>query len=154
MIAGNLSHLFESAILDIIDPGGEVFDDIARHLLQLLPRPLAQLHPINHIVLIIHLSGEYIYQELRAHSGNGGSRKRWKRPKSRQRREDSSDTPIGAVSAGVAKGNVADDEAVHHKSREIKDYFLDRHEYWDVAAGHQSHFSVGMIPYALKIQTL
>jgi hypothetical protein len=66
MIARDLSHLFESAILDIIDPGGEVFNDIARHLLQLLPRPLAQLHPMNHIVLMIHLSGEYVYQELRA----------------------------------------------------------------------------------------
>lgn len=73
MIAGDLSHLFESAILDIIDPGGKVFDDIARHLLQLLPNPLAQLHPINHIVLMIHLSGEYVYQGLRAHSGNADS---------------------------------------------------------------------------------
>jgi hypothetical protein len=49
---------------------------------------------------------------------------------------------------------VADDEAFHHKSLEIKDYFLDRYEYWDVAAGHQSHFPVGMMPYVLKIQTL
>jgi hypothetical protein len=49
MVAGNLSHLFESAILDIIDPGGEVFDDMAGHLLQLLPHSLAQLNPRNHI---------------------------------------------------------------------------------------------------------
>ena len=33
----------------------------ALSILQLLPRPLAQLHPMNHIVPIIHLSGEYVY---------------------------------------------------------------------------------------------
>jgi len=27
----------------------------------------------------------------------------------------------------VANGNVTDEEAIHHKSLEIKDYFLDRH---------------------------
>jgi len=60
MVAGDLSHLFESAILNIIDPGGEVFDDVARYLLQLLPRLLAQLHAINHVALMIHLIGEYV----------------------------------------------------------------------------------------------
>jgi hypothetical protein len=33
MVARDLSHLFEPAILDIIDPGGEVLDDVARHRL-------------------------------------------------------------------------------------------------------------------------
>jgi hypothetical protein len=49
MIAGYLSHLLESTLLDIIHPGGEVFDDVTWHRLQLLPRLLAQFHPINHI---------------------------------------------------------------------------------------------------------
>ena len=84
MVAGDLSHLFESAILDIIDPCGEIFDDMARQLLQLLLRPLAQLHAINHIVFMIHLSGEYVYHGLYARCGNGGSRTRGKRLGSRQ----------------------------------------------------------------------
>lgn len=49
MIAGYFSYLFESALLNIIYPGGEVFDDVTWHRLQLLPRLLAQFHPINHI---------------------------------------------------------------------------------------------------------
>jgi hypothetical protein len=64
MVAGDLSHLFDSAILNIINPGGKVLDDMARHLLQLFPRPLAQLHPANNIVLRIHLSGEFAYKGL------------------------------------------------------------------------------------------
>ena len=55
MIAGNFSRLFESAILDIIDPGGEIFDDVARYLLKLLPHLFAQDYPINHIAPMIHL---------------------------------------------------------------------------------------------------
>jgi hypothetical protein len=62
MVAGDLSHLFEPSLLDIIHSGSEVFDDVARHLPQLLLRSLAQLYPINHIAPIIHLSGEYVYQ--------------------------------------------------------------------------------------------
>ena len=61
MVTGDLSHFFESAILEIIDPSGEVLDDVARHLLQLLPRLLAQLHPMSHIVPKINLPGEYVY---------------------------------------------------------------------------------------------
>jgi len=49
MIAGYLSCLFESAFLNILYPGGEVFDDVSWHLLQLLPRSPAQFYPINHI---------------------------------------------------------------------------------------------------------
>ena len=49
MIAGYFSYLFESALLNIIYPGGEVFDDAAWHRLQLLPRSSAQFHPISHI---------------------------------------------------------------------------------------------------------
>jgi hypothetical protein len=49
MIAGYLPYLFESTLLNIIDPGGEVFDNVTRHLLQLFPRSIAQLYSINHI---------------------------------------------------------------------------------------------------------
>ena len=55
IISGNFSRLFESAILDIIDPGGEIFDDVARYLLKLLPHLFAQDYPINHIAPMIHL---------------------------------------------------------------------------------------------------
>jgi hypothetical protein len=49
MIAGYLSHLFESTLLNIINPGGKVFDDVTWHRLQLFPHSIAQFHPINHI---------------------------------------------------------------------------------------------------------
>jgi len=49
MVAGDLSHLFESTLLNIIHPGGEVFDDVTWRRLQLLPRSFAQFHPLNHI---------------------------------------------------------------------------------------------------------
>jgi hypothetical protein len=45
MVAGDLPPLFESLVLDIIDPSGKVLDDVARYPLQLLLRPLAQLYP-------------------------------------------------------------------------------------------------------------
>lgn len=48
MVTGDLSYLFESAIFDIINPGGEVFHNVAWHFLQLLPHPLTQIHPIYH----------------------------------------------------------------------------------------------------------
>jgi hypothetical protein len=41
MLAGYVSHLFESTLLNIIHPGGEVFHDVTWYRLQLLPRSLA-----------------------------------------------------------------------------------------------------------------
>jgi hypothetical protein len=54
--------------------------------------------------------------------------------------------PSAPLALGVADGNVTDDDNVHHKSLGIKDYFLDRHKHSAVAAEHQWHFPIGMIP--------
>jgi hypothetical protein len=49
MIARYLSHLVESTLLNVIHPGSEVFNDVTWYRLQLLPRSLAQFHPVYHI---------------------------------------------------------------------------------------------------------
>jgi hypothetical protein len=41
MIVGYLSYIFDSTLLNVIHPGGEIFDDVTWYPLQLLPHSLA-----------------------------------------------------------------------------------------------------------------
>ena len=60
MATWDLSHFFESAILDIIAQAAR-FSMMWRGAFCSCFRACLQLHPMNHIVPKIHLSGEYVY---------------------------------------------------------------------------------------------